>query len=156
MTLRRGFTVLEVLIALAIFAGAAMMLGATYLNVLNGYAQIDTQGDYQNDLKFARAMLLVESDRDAVEKGGDFESSNGRRVNWKATVEPTDIADLFTVNFECQIEATDPKKTVQLKDSFRLLRPTWSKPDERDKLRAAVRSRIQQLQNDQANQAKKS
>ena len=55
--MRRGFTILEVLVALAIFAGAAVMLSATYLNILNGYALIEHESDNQNEIKFARAML---------------------------------------------------------------------------------------------------
>ena len=43
--MRRGFTILEVLVALAIFAGAAVMLSATYLNILNGYALIEHESE---------------------------------------------------------------------------------------------------------------
>ncbi len=152
--MRRGFTILEVLVALTVFVGSAVLLGSTYLNVLNGYAQIDSQGDYLDDVKYARAMLLAETDFDAVEKGMDFETVNGRRVSWKASIESTEMADLFTVNFECQIDGMDLKNSVRINETFRLLRPTWSKPDERDKLRAATRTRIEQLQNNQANQSK--
>jgi prepilin-type N-terminal cleavage/methylation domain-containing protein len=60
--MRRGFTILEVLVALAIFAGSAVLLGATYLNILNGYAFIEHQGEYLNELKFARSILLAEPD----------------------------------------------------------------------------------------------
>lgn len=144
--MRRGFTIIEVLITLAIFVGAAMLLGATYLNVLNGYAQIEAQGDYQSDVKFARAILMAEPDFDTAEKGGDFEGSQGRRISWKATIAPTETADLFSVTFECQIDSAELKQPVHIAQTFRLLRPTWSKPDERDKLRSAARTRIQELQ----------
>jgi general secretion pathway protein I len=144
--MRRGFTILEVLISLAIFAGGAVMLGATYLNIINGYAMIDSAGNYQNELKFARSAIFAEPDRDTVEKGGDFESADGRRVSWKATIEPTDTADLFTITFECQIDGADLKQPAHFTETFRLLRPTWSKVDERDKLRAAARTRILELQ----------
>jgi len=140
---------LEVLVALAIFAGGAVMLGATYLNVLNGYAFIEHASDYQNEIKFARAALLAEPDLDTVEKGGEFEATNGRHVAWKATVDPTDTADLFTVAFECEINAAELKQPVHTTDTFRLLRPTWSKVDERDKLRSAARTRILDLQTKQ-------
>jgi len=122
------------------------MLSATYLNILNGYALIEHESDNQNEIKFARAMLLVEPDLDTVEKGGDFEAANGRRVSWKATVEPTETADLFTVTFECEISAAEMKQTLHTTDTFRVLRPTWSKVDERDKLRSAARTRILELQ----------
>ena len=147
--MRRGFTILEVLVALAIFAGAAVMLSATYLNVLNGYAVLEHEGDYQNEIKFARATLLAEPDLDTAVKGGEFEATNGRHVNWKASVDPTETADLFTVTFECEINGNEMKHPLHTTDTFRLLRPTWSKVDERDKLRTATRTRILQLQTKQ-------
>ena len=147
--MKRGFTILEVLIALMIFAGAAVMLSASYLNILNAYANIEHESDYQNEIKFARSVLLAEADLETAEKGGDFESTGGRRVSWKATVEPTDTADLFTVTFECEISGAEMKQTLHTTDSFRLLRPTWSKVDERDKLRSAARTRILEFQTKQ-------
>lgn len=147
--MRRGFTIIEVLIALAIFAGAAVLLSATYLNVLNGYAIIEHEGEYQNEIKFARATLFSETDLETVEKGGDFESAGGRKVSWKASVEPTEMPDLFTVTFECEINGADLKTPMRTTDTFRLLRPTWSKPEDRDKLRSTVRTRILELQNKQ-------
>jgi len=144
--MRRGFTIIEVLIALAIFAGAAVMLSATYLNVINGYAIIEHEGDYQNEIKFARTTLLTEADLETVEKGGEFEGSGGRHISWKASVEPTQTADLFTVTFECEINAADMKQPMRTTDTFRLLRPTWSKSEDREKLRSATRTRILELQ----------
>ncbi|MBK9990266.1 MAG: prepilin-type N-terminal cleavage/methylation domain-containing protein [Verrucomicrobia bacterium] len=148
--MRRGFTMMEVLIALAIFVGAAVMLGASYLGVLTAYAQIEHEGDYRNEIKFARATLMAEPDFDTAEKGGDFEAANGRRVTWKATIEPTSSADLFTVNFECEINGAELKEPVRTTQSFRLLRPTWSKAEDRDKLRADARTRILELQQNQS------
>jgi general secretion pathway protein I len=147
--MRRGFTVLEVMIALAIFIGAAVVLGATYLGIMNGYAQMQVDGDYKNDVKFARAALLAEPDFDTAEKGADFDATGGRHVSWKATIEPTETADLFTVTFECEINAAELKEPIHISEKFRLLRPTWSKPEDRDKLRSNARTRIQQLQTNQ-------
>jgi general secretion pathway protein I len=147
---QRGFTVLEVLIALAVFVGAAAVLGATYLNIMNGYAQIEAEGDYKTDVKFARAALLAEPDLETAEKGADFESVASRHVTWKATIAPTETTDLFAITFECEINAPDLKEPLRETEHFRLLRPTWSKPEDRDKLRSEARTRIQQLQTKQA------
>lgn len=149
MTTRRAFTVLEVIIALAIFVGAAAVLGATYLNILTAYSQIETEGDYKTDLQFAHATLCSEPELETAEKGADFESANGRHVSWKATIEPTDVTDLFQVAFQCEITSADLKEPIRVQEQFRLLRPTWSKPEDRDKRRADVRKRIQELQTTQ-------
>jgi general secretion pathway protein I len=144
--MRRGFTVIEVLIATAILCGAVVVLTSAYLNVLNGYAKMENAGDYKNDLKFARAALMAEAELETVEKGAEFETTAGHRVSWKATIEGTNIADLFGVTFECEINAAELKEPMRITEKFRLLRPTWSKADDREKLRADARTRIQQLQ----------
>ena len=141
----RAFTLIEVLIALSIFAMAAVVLGASYVNVLLSYeiAARSTQGD--EDVKFARAQLLAIADPKKIEDGGDFDSPGGRRVHWRAQIEPTETADLFLVHFLCEINdpaASDPQKIAQ---DFRVLRPTWSDPADRDKLRQDARERIQEL-----------
>lgn len=146
---RGGFTVMEVLIALAIFVGMATVLGATYLNILNAYSQIDEVNDFQADVKFARSLLLTEPDLDTAEKGGEFDTPDGRHLTWQVSVDPTETTDLFAVTFECDLNGPDLKQPVQLTEHFRLLRPTWSKQEDHDKLRAAAQTRIQQLQTSQ-------
>lgn len=145
MNTRRAFTVLEVMIAVAVFAMAAIVLGASYMNVLNSYAMIERTGEHDQDMAFARAMVLAEPDRQVVERGADFETPEGRRVSWRATVEPADMPDLFTVAFECEINSPQMKQPVRLTESFRVLRSTWSKPDERDVLRGKIRERIDKI-----------
>ncbi len=143
---RRAFTILEVMIALAVFALAAVVLGTSYLNVLNAYARIAERAKYEDDFRFARTFLMTEPRRDEVEKGGEFTSENGRRVSWTAIIEPTETADLFTVNFECEISAPDMPSAEKMTQNFRLLRPTWSEGGERETLRAAARDRILEIQ----------
>jgi len=140
-----GFTLLEVLIALAIFVMAAIMLAASYLNVLAGYEAANRAVERHEDVDFARAALMAETDRDAVEKGGEFEAANARRVRWKATIEETEMPDLYLVIFDCELSGGTLKQPEKVQQRFRLLRPTWSKGDERDKLRAKVRDRISEI-----------
>lgn len=142
----RGFTLLEVLVALMIFALAAVVLGSAYVNVLNSYMIAARSNQTEEDVAFARAQLLAEPDRKLVEEGGDFESTNNRRVKWTATIVSTTINDLFTVTFVCEITdpaIPDPEKVTQ---TFTILRPTWSDPVERGKLLLDVQNRIAELQ----------
>ncbi|HTZ19805.1 MAG TPA: prepilin-type N-terminal cleavage/methylation domain-containing protein [Opitutaceae bacterium] len=141
----RAFTLVEVLVALSIFALAAVVLGAAYVNVLLSYetAARSTQGD--EDVKFARAQLLAIADPKKIEEGGDFDSPGGRRVHWSAQIESTETADLFLVHFLCEINDPATPDTPKIAQDFRVLRPTWSDPAERDKLRQDARQRIQDL-----------
>ena len=141
-----AFTLLEVLVALAIFALAAVVLGTAYVNVLNGY-QIARRATVSDpEVQFARAQLLAQADVELARQGGDFESGDGRPVHWTATIEPTTQADLFTVTFECEIAAQSATNAQKTREIFRVLRPTWSVAVDRSTLRAASRDRILKLQ----------
>lgn len=140
---RRGaFTLLEVLAALVIFALAAAVLGGAYVNVLNAYQTMARNVRQQDDLRFAREQLRGEPDRRKVEEGMEFRSSDGRRVEWRAEIEPTEMPDLFTVRFRCRLEEPPPASAREVEEVFHLLRPTWSEAGERDERRAEVRKRI--------------
>lgn len=146
----RGFTLLEVLAALVIFATAAAVLGGAYLNVLNAYEVMARSVRQQDDLRFAREQLLAEPDRRKAEEGGDFRSSEGRRVEWRAEIEPTELPDLFTVRFRCRLEDAAAAKGGEVEEVFRLLRPTWSEAVERDERRAEMRKRIERIAEERA------
>ena len=145
--MRRAFTLLEVLVALAIFALSAIILGSAYVNVLNGYAIVGRSAQTNEDVTFARSLILAEADRVKVEEGGDFDSLAGRHVKWSAVISSTATADLFSVAFTCEITDSakpTPEKSTQ---TFLLLRPTWSvDTGERDKLREDAKSRIAEIQ----------
>ena len=144
----RGFTILEVLASLAIFAIAAIVLGAAYVNVLNGYQLAERSTQINADVRFAREILFYQSDLDKVEEGGDFETADGRQVSWIAEVAPTLIADLFEVTFEVRIQPEGMGDRELFTERFRTLRPTWSEEDEREKLRQESRDRITQMLED--------
>ncbi len=138
----RGFTLLEVLVALGIFAMAAIVLGTAYVNVLTGY-EVARRATVSNpEAQFARAQLLAQADIELARQGGDFESAQGRSVRWTATIDPTETADLFQVLFECEIAGVAADKPQKITQQFRVLRPTWSADIDRNTLRAAAKDRI--------------
>jgi general secretion pathway protein I len=144
---RAAFTLLEVLVALAIFALGAVVLGSAYLNVLNSYEAVSRGRQVSEDFAFARHLVLTEPDRLKLEQGGEFETANGRRARWTVEIESTTLADLFKVAFTCEIPdptRIEPDKQVQ---TFVLLRPTWSiDAMERSKLKEETKTRILELQ----------
>jgi general secretion pathway protein I len=143
---RRAFTLLEVLVSLAVFGLFAVVLGAAYINVLNAYEIAGRSSVRDENLRFARAMLLAEPDREKAERGDDFEAADGIRLHWRAQIEPTATADLFEVTFTC--ETSDPKAgrtATPTTQTFMLVRPTWSQGGDTAKLRAKAKERILEL-----------
>jgi general secretion pathway protein I len=141
MPLRRGFTLAEVLVALAIFALTAVVLGGAYLNVLNSYEAARRANLSDEDLYFARSQLLAQPNLQSAEGGAEYDDGD-RHVKWSADIEPEATTDLFTVTFTCAItgpSAAGPRNVVE---TFTLLRPTWSDPAARSTLRQKAASRI--------------
>lgn len=144
---RRGFTLIEVLVSLAIVAMAGIALVAAYVNVLNAYAAVDKATKKNEDVRFARAQLLAEADRTKAEQGDSFDLPDGGHAAWHATIDSTEVADLFQVTFTCEISTTGTEPSpAPVTETFMLLRPTWSDGAEASKLRDEAKQRIVTLQ----------
>ena len=138
----RGFTLIEVLISLAIFALAAVVLSMAYLNIIGSYRGMGDRQQAEEDWKWLRLTVLSERDRKIVEDGGRLALPDGNQLVWSAKIEPTDVADLFRVNLKGETAQTTGPEAWQRSQSLQLLRPTWSDPAERDKLREVTRQRL--------------
>jgi general secretion pathway protein I len=141
----RAFTLVEVIVALAIFAMMAIVLGAAYLNILNSYAVMGRGSADDLDVAFARQELLTQPDLQTAEDGDEFDTADGRHVQWTADIEQANTTDLFTVTFSCQITSPEGKND-SVTQTFMLLRPTWSDPTDESSLRQAAATRIAVLQ----------
>jgi general secretion pathway protein I len=140
----RAFTLIEVLISLAIFALASVVLAAAYLNVLGGYQAVALRQQGEEEWKLVRAVVLSESDRQKIEAGGRLQLSDNSNLRWTATIEGTAVADLFAVTVRAEPEFTPGNENRVREQKIMLLRPKWSDPVERDKLRAASQQRLAQ------------
>jgi general secretion pathway protein I len=147
-----GFTLLEVLVSLAIFALAAVVLGATYVNALNAYDAATRGSEYNADLRFVRAAVLTEPDRAKATEGALVNLTGDKSARWQADIAPTATADLFSVTWSCEIFDPPRAQPYHVKETFLLLRPTWSDPVDRSTLLEQARVRIQQLQSAQSAQ----
>jgi prepilin-type N-terminal cleavage/methylation domain-containing protein len=145
MRRNRAFTLIEVLVALMIFALTAVVLGAAYLNVLNSYEVARRSNVNDGDVTFARSQLLALSDLPTAQAGAEFDDGD-RHVKWTAEIDPSDTTDLFTVAFTCVITDPAASGTKTVVENFMLMRPTWSDPTARSTLRQAAADRIAKFQ----------
>ncbi len=129
-----GFSLIEVVVALALFAMASVVLTSSFVNALLAREHGQSNDLRNADIRAVRMQLLLEPNRDDAEDGDRYETLNHGTANWEATIEPTNVIDLFLVQFHIEFseppEGSDPSHT----ETLYLLRPTWSESDERSDL----------------------
>ena len=144
----KGFTILEVLVAVVIFAGAATVLVASYINILSNFEASRVKANFDEELAYVRSELQIISDVEEATDGREFDMGNGVQGIWYSEIEMTEIPNLFTVNLV--VDMTDSEgEQQQLNQQFYLLRPSWGEPDEVDKARQDMQERMQDFREDQ-------
>lgn len=140
---RRGFTLLEVLVSLAMVGIAAVVLGTAYVNVLFNYHAMQGRSADEADAAHVRALVMAEPQRTAAERPGRMERPAGGTVRWAARIGETPLPDLFRVDLEMEFVPASTAASRLRREEFLLFRPEWSDPAEREVLRAAFRTRLE-------------
>jgi hypothetical protein len=87
--------------------------------------------------------VLAEPDRKKVEDGGHLTLADGHQVTWSAKIESAGVADLFLLTLEAESPGSGSQDGWKKRVSIHLLRPAWSDPTERDKLRELTKQRVE-------------
>lgn len=142
----KGFTLIEVMIAMAVFFVSITVLIAAYLNTLQAIASVQVNQSLEQDLAMIRQRALVLSDLKDVEAGDDILTGQHGLARWEIEYEPTELADLFLVTLSIQLDPSDDEGTREATQTFYLTRPTWSDPVERSELQARTKDRFLERQ----------
>lgn len=129
-----GFTLIEVVIAVALFAMAATVLSSSFVNALLVREHSVSQQTLALDLAAVRKQLLLEPELAAAEEGADCITLNHGAARWHAEIETTDIVDLFQVELFIEFTDSEAAQGASHQATLYLLRPTWSKAEERSEL----------------------
>ena len=138
----KGFTIVEVMLALALFGVAVTTFAASYLNIINSIAAIQVDQPYEQDMSMIRAEALSISDIEELEEGGEVMTGHHGEATWRVEYEPTLVADLFKVWLNVEMEDRETGEKEAFTEVHFLTRPTWSDPVERADLRAETRDRL--------------
>ena len=125
---KNGFTLIEVLVALALFAVALNIISASFINVLIIREKKDKLTYESFAIDTARKQLLLEKNIEEAQDGATFENYEIGETSWSSEIFPTEIVDLYECNLT--IDFLD-QENLRHEETLFLLRPTWSQSDER-------------------------
>ena len=144
----KGFTILEVLASIVIFAGAATVLVSAYVNILSNFEASRVKANFDEELAYIRSELLVISDPELAMDGDEFDMGDGTTGIWYSEFEMTEIPNLFSVNLFVDM-VDEQGERVELNEQLYLLRPSWGEPDEVDRAREDLLERMTDNREDQ-------
>ncbi|MFT3829538.1 MAG: prepilin-type N-terminal cleavage/methylation domain-containing protein [Opitutaceae bacterium] len=140
---RQAFTLLEVLLAVTLFAVAVVVLTSSYLNLIEGLAAVRLDREFEQEVRWVREQVLVQTDQEELAKGGEMTSPAGAKISWSAQVQPAAMVDLFTIELQVEM-AVGKREARRHQERLVVLRPSWSEPTERGKLLEEAKKRIEE------------
>jgi len=141
---KAGFTILEVILALALFAVSVAAFAGAYVNILNAFESVKLDQSFEQDMSLVRRQVLAISDVNELEDGGEVVTGMHGIANWTVEYEPTEVADLFEVTLSVELYPPNSEEERLVEQKLFLMRPTWSDPLERETLRAETANRLEQ------------
>jgi len=137
---RPAFSMIELLVALALFALVVATLSQSIHNALYGMEVVKADNEEEPLYRFALRQILMIEERELLEDGGTLTTPDGRTIDWEAELEVTDILDLFTLRLELSLPTEDLSlfdRQPERRERLYIFRPGWALPDERDSLKQA-------------------
>ncbi len=145
---------IEVLIALALFAlSAVILVDGAFIASRVAREMKDTR-ELEQDLLWVRSEVLKIADYEKFSEGGELEALSMGGVGWEATVEMTEVLDLYKVVLHLEYEGNEDYgiEPGERESSMYLLRPTWGNHREfssdRTRLLDDRRRKMQEYQDD--------
>ena len=141
---QRAFSLIEVMVAVALFAIAVTVLSQSFLNGLVPLAQFKKQRSVEQDVRFVRRQVFSIKDRKELEEGGEIETATSGLAQWEVEIEQAGVIDLHKVTLTIRFAGNKRYKAQTVSRTHYLLRPLWSDADERSELLQEKRELVQE------------
>lgn len=114
---KRAFTLAECVVALALFALVAVVLGQTCFNCLNSVSSLKKDPSQDALRDYLRTKILAADDLSEIQTGLDVYGPDGKAITIIGDASATRIVDLFRLDASCE--------EIGYSDVFYLVRPSW-------------------------------
>lgn len=115
----------------------------TFVQILTARERSVSNDLMDADLRAVRLQLLLQTDIEEAEDGGELTTLSSGEAIWMASIEPTNVIDLFKVQFQVEFSEVPEDSPSTYQETLYLLRPTWSESDERSDLLADKREALE-------------
>jgi prepilin-type N-terminal cleavage/methylation domain-containing protein len=141
---RAAFSLIEVVVAVAIAGIAFFALTQTFFNILLTLDDLESESDVQKDIRFVRRQIIQIQEREELEEGGEVETLDLGTAEWMAELEETTVVDLFRLDLAVEFENPEGDEPIEYNEILFLLRPTWSDPIDSSEILAEAKDRIEE------------
>lgn len=135
----RAFTIAELLVALAIFTLAAVVLGRTVVDSLRTLEGSNRE-PYHEVMRSVRQEIRDLPSREALEAGGEMQvpflvsterglETEMARVRWEAEIKATAVLNVFLAELNIFVEGSDGGN-IRQESTLYIYRPVWADSDE--------------------------
>ena len=127
----KAFSLIEVLIALALFAICSNLIASAFINALLARERDPSIAYREISIDTVRSQLLLEKNLEDAEEGGTVNLIQDKEASWSVEIFPTEIIDLFECRLDIEFLDDELSKRGIYSETLYLLRPTWSDSSER-------------------------
>ena len=142
-TSNKAFSLLEVMLATAIFAIAAVVLTSAFSNALSALQTMRKETNDEPIFRYIRSLVITVPNLANFEEGETLDLPDSATISWTAVAEQTQIADLFKVELTMSLKKKDADEPIVRVERLYLLRPTWSDSDDRAKIISEGKSALE-------------
>lgn len=118
--MRKGFSLVECIAAIALFALGALVLGQACFNCINSISLLKKDSQKDAFYEQVRVAVLQETNFESLQSGITIYDPDRKPIKIYGEATSTSILDLFILKVHCESE-----EYKDYSDTFYLIRPEW-------------------------------
>ena len=132
MKRRKGFSLIEVLLSLALLGIGVGVLAQALVNAINAVGSLESYDSLYHDVEFVARQAMIVSNRQEFEDGGDVPLPNNNTAQWTAEIEETETLDLIKVDLTVDLPESDTYPEFNNTFTIYIYRKSWMEPIDRE------------------------
>lgn len=143
---KRGVSLIEVMVAMALFTTAVAVLTQGYVDSITALESVKTGDPRIADIRFIQDYVYDIESRDDFQSFAEVPSANSGNIRFEAQLDTTDITDVFKVSLKLDfLDKKDEPQWRYWEETRYLYRPEWTEDSERQAAMEAKREAIEDL-----------